>query len=94
MFQSTKLIGVGDLKSPLTSDMEMQNMEFSLMVFSLTLAQYLFIMLLFVPFGMVICILHHCILEICGLLFYFDFTGVTIKRLHEFQKRLWTFKQS
>ena len=40
VLQSTKLEGVGDLKSALTSDMEMLGVEFSLLVFSLALAQY------------------------------------------------------
>lgn len=38
----------------------------------------------FLPFGMVIYIL----LEVCDLLFYFEFTEITAKRLHESQKRL------
>ena len=39
MLQSTKLNGVGDLKSILTSDMEMQSLEFAQLVFSLALVQ-------------------------------------------------------
>lgn len=35
--QSTMLKGVGKLKSPLTSDMEMQNLEFAMLVFSFAL---------------------------------------------------------
>ena len=37
VLQSTKLKGAGDLKSTLTSDMEMQSLEFAQMLFSLAL---------------------------------------------------------
>ena len=37
VLQSTKLKGVGDLKNALTSDMEMQSLEFAQLVFSLAL---------------------------------------------------------
>ena len=39
MMQSTKLKGVGDLKNILSSDMEMQNLEFAQLVFGLSLVQ-------------------------------------------------------
>ena len=45
VLQSTKLTGVGDLKSVLTSDTEMQGLEFAQMVFSLALVQYFLTML-------------------------------------------------
>jgi hypothetical protein len=37
VLQSTKLKGVGELKSILTSDMEMKSLEFAQLVFSLAL---------------------------------------------------------
>jgi hypothetical protein len=40
MLQSTKLKGVGDLKSNLTLEMKMQSLEFAWLVFGLTLVQY------------------------------------------------------
>lgn len=40
MLQSTKLERVVDLKSDLTSDLEMQDLEFSLLGFSLDLDHY------------------------------------------------------
>ena len=46
--------GVGDLKSALTSDMEMQSLEFAQLVFGLALVQYLLVLLLFPRFGIVI----------------------------------------
>jgi hypothetical protein len=52
VLQSTKLKGVGDLK-------------FSQLGFSLTLAQYFLIMVPFLPFGMLIDILCHYVLEVC-----------------------------
>ncbi|EGW10137.1 hypothetical protein I79_024307 [Cricetulus griseus] len=85
VLQSMKLKGVGDLKSILTTDTEMQSLEFTQLIFGLSLIPYFLIMF---PFGMVMYILCHCILEVCDLLFHFDLTGVTVKRLHESQKRL------
>jgi hypothetical protein len=46
VLQSTKLKGVGNMKSALTSDMEMQNSEFVLLVFGLALVQYVITTLL------------------------------------------------
>ena len=40
MLQSTKLKGVGDLKNILTSDLGMQNLEFTQLAFGLALLQY------------------------------------------------------
>ncbi|KAL6035795.1 hypothetical protein STEG23_005192 [Scotinomys teguina] len=48
-----KLNGVGDLKSALTSDMEMQSLEFVQLVFSPALVQCFLTMLPFLLFGMV-----------------------------------------
>lgn len=59
----------------LTSDMELQNMKFAKLVVSLALVQYFITMPLFILLGMVIYILSHCILEVCGLLFDFYFIG-------------------
>ena len=38
--QSTRMKGVGDLKSTLTLDMEMRSLEFAQLVFGLALVQY------------------------------------------------------
>lgn len=46
VLQTSKLEGVGNLKRPLTSNMEMQNLEFALLCFCLALVQYFFTMLL------------------------------------------------
>lgn len=56
------------LESTLTSYMEMQNLDFVFLVFSHTLVQY------FLPFGMVMSILCHCMLEACNMSFGFGFT--------------------
>lgn len=53
--------------------MEMQNLEFALLVFGPALVQY------FLPFGM--CMVYHCMLGVCGLLFDFDFIGHSFKKL-------------
>ena len=64
--------GFGDLKSILTSDMEMQSLEFAQLVFDIILVQYFFTMLPSIHFGIVIYILCHDMLEVCDLLFGFD----------------------
>ena len=46
VLQSTKLKGVEDLKSTLTSDKDMQNFQFAQLVFGLVLVQYFLIMFL------------------------------------------------
>lgn len=51
MLQSTKLKGFGDLKNALTSNTDMQNLEFVQLVLSLALIQYLLTMLSFLLFG-------------------------------------------
>ena len=74
MLQSTKLKGVGDLKSALTSDMKMQNLEFAQLTLGLALVQHFLTMLPFLHFGIVTYILCHCILEVHNSLYNFDFT--------------------
>ena len=69
MLQSTNVEGVADLKSSVTSDMEVQCLEFAQLVFSLTLVQYFHTMLPSLGFGIVVC---YDMLEVCGLLF--DYT--------------------
>ena len=61
--------GVGDLKSTLTSDMEMQSLEFAQLVFGLALVQYFLTMMFW---NGNIC---PVMLEVCDLLFDFDFIG-------------------
>ena len=72
VFQSTQLKEVGDLKSILTSDMEIQNLECVKLVFRLALVHYFLTILPFLHFGMVMYILVHYMLEVCNLLSYFD----------------------
>lgn len=75
--------------SPLTSDMEQQDLEFVLMGLDLALV------LSALPFGMVVHMLCHCTLEVCTLLF--DFTGayseeadLSLRRYFDFEKKfLW-----
>ena len=88
MLQSTKL------KSVLTSDTGMQNLEFAL----LALVQNFLAMLPFPSFGMEMYItmmyMCHCTLEVCDLLFDFSFTwGLQLRKFLKSQKSLWTFKQ-
>lgn len=68
--------------------MEMQSLEFTLLVFSLALAQCFLAMVSFLPFGIVMYILYHYMLEVWDLLFQSDSQGITVKRLHEYQKSL------
>ena len=75
MLQSTKLKGIGDLKSVLTSDMELQSLEFAQLVFGLVLVQYFLTVFPSLHFGMVMYILCHHVLKGRDLLFDFDFTG-------------------
>jgi len=56
VLQSTKLKGVRYLKSMLTSDGEMQNLEFAQLVCKFALIQYFLTMF---PFGMIMFILYH-----------------------------------
>ena len=72
--QPTKLNGFRHLKSVLSSDMEMQSLEFAQLVFSLALVQY-FHSAPFPMFWNGNVYLCHYLLEVCDLLFDFDFTG-------------------
>ena len=69
--QSSKLKGVGDLKSALTLDVEMQNLEFAQLVFSLALVLSFLIVLPFLQSGMVMHILCQDMLKVCDLGFFF-----------------------
>ena len=68
MSQPTKLKEVGELKSVLTLDMEMQSLEFPSFFWS-------YFSPVFPPFapslqfGMVMCILYHYMLEVCDMFF-------------------------
>jgi hypothetical protein len=77
VLQSTKLKGVGDPKSTLTSDMEMLSLESAPLGFGLALVQYFLTMLPFLCFRTVIYILCHYMLEVSDLVFfiYFYFIG-------------------
>ena len=84
------LKGVGELRIILTLDLEIQSLEFVQLSFSLGLVQD-FITVFPPPFWD--CHVYSvplCVLEVHDLLFDSDFT---VKRLHESQKRLWTFKE-
>ena len=63
MLQSIKLKGVGDLKNVLTSDMEIQSLEFAQLVFILALVQYPLTMLPSLHFRIVMYTLCHYMLE-------------------------------
>lgn len=90
MLKLTKLKGVGNLEYYL----KYEDTESGVcpVGFQPCLVQYFFTMLLFLSFGMLIYLLCHYILKICDLLLDLILQGVTIKRLPESQKRLWTFK--
>ena len=76
----------GDLKSILPLALEMQSFEFAQLVFSLALVQYFLIIL---PFGMTVYILSHYMLEVCDLLFDFDFMErLQLRDCLQSQKRL------
>jgi hypothetical protein len=53
----------------------MQNLEIALLAFIPALIQYFLTVPSLLPFGMVMFILRHYILEVCDLVFYFDFIG-------------------
>lgn len=71
MLWLTRLKGVGDLKSVLISGTEMESLKFVSLVFRLISIQHFLIMLPLLPFGTVMYVLFHCILEIRGLSFDF-----------------------
>lgn len=54
------------------------DLDFVLMDFGLALVQDFLIMLIPFPFGIEMCTLCHCVLEVCNL--PVDFLGVTAKR--------------
>ena len=53
VWQSTKIKGIGDLKSALTLDMEMQGLELAQVGFSIVLVQHFLTIQSSLPFGMV-----------------------------------------
>ena len=67
MLQSTKLTGVGHLKSALTSDMEMQSLGFAQLVSGPALVQHSLTMLPFLHLGVVMDILCRGVGEECDL---------------------------
>ena len=94
VLQSTKLKGVGDLKNILTSDVKMQ-FRVCPVVFDLVLFQYFLIMLPSIYFG-IRYILCHYMLEVCNLLFNFDFyRGLQLRDCMNLRRNfeLYTFKQ-
>jgi hypothetical protein len=64
VLQSTKIKGLGDLKSALTSDMEVQSLEFAQLDFGLALVHHFLTMSPLLPFGMMIYSLSHCMLKV------------------------------
>lgn len=60
-----KLREIGDLETILTLDMKIQSLEFAQVVSYLILVQYFHTMVPLLLFGMLMCILCHCILEVC-----------------------------
>lgn len=90
------LKGVGDPNSVSTPDVERNILEFALLVFCLALVWYFLIMFPFLPFGMAMYALCHCLLEACGLLFYFYFTGANgLENARSFRRNFefWAVKQ-
>ena len=78
--ESSKLKGVGDLQSALTSDMEMQGLDFAQLTFGHALVQY-FLNMMFQNSNV-----YPLMLEVCDLLFYLISLAITIKKLHESQE--------
>ena len=66
---------VGNLKSILTLDVEIQSLEFALLAFSLVWVHHVLTRFLLLHFCMIIYIPCHYMLEIHALLFYIDFIG-------------------
>ena len=71
--QSMKL-KAGTLKGTLMSNVVMQGWVFALQAFGLVSVQYFLTILPFLPLRMVMYILCLCMLDVCDLLFDFDFT--------------------
>lgn len=89
----TKLKGLGDVKATLISDMEMLSLESALLVFHFALVQSFLMVLPFLPFGKIMYILWHCMLEVCDLLFKFWFYRESqLRDCRESWNRLWTLK--
>ena len=78
MLQSTKIKGVGDLKSNLSSNMEIQSLEFAQMFFGIALVHFL---LNISPLYNVCTVPLYGKYVIWFLIFILQ--GITIKRLHE-----------
>lgn len=91
VLQLGEMKGVGDLKRVLTSDMELQSLEFAQQVFGLALVQYFLTMFPFPHFRMVMYILCHYMLEVCNLLYYFDFTGDYISEISQVSEETLNF---
>lgn len=67
------------------------DLEFAQLIFSLALVQYSVTMLPFLLFRMVTHTLCYCKMEVCNL--FFEFTGVTVKRVPLLRIVLGLFKQ-
>ena len=59
----------------------MENLVFTLLGFVLDLVRHFLTVLHFLPSGVEMYILCHCMLEVCNLLFDFDFKGDIVKRV-------------
>lgn len=78
-WESIKLKGIGDLNRALRTITKAQNLEFAMPVFSLALVEDFLPMQTLLPFVRVMYVLCYCTLEVCVLLFYFDFINRGIK---------------
>lgn len=75
-----RLKGIGNPKSPLTSDMGTRNLEFALLASDFALVQNFIAGPPSFSLEMVMYILCHSILEVCVLVLILIFQGVTVKR--------------
>lgn len=93
VLQPTKLKGIGDLKSTLTSDMELQSLEFAQLAFDLALVLYFLSMLPSRLSGTVMCIQCHYVLESMWSAFLF-FGGFQLRNCMNLRRHfeLQTFK--
>jgi hypothetical protein len=48
-------------------------------------------MLPFIPFGIAMCSLCHCVLEVLSMPFYFDYCGLQIKQLPQISEETLNF---
>lgn len=69
----------GSSEESLLSGIMLLGLEFALLSFSLALVQYFITLSLSFRFGMVVCILCHCMLEAYNLRFEFGFTGCKLR---------------